>query len=75
MTTRHPRSNIALDPELRRQVADLARRRETSSSAVAAERIRDALERSENTAPAKLAARRERGPRKTVPPDKAWSSI
>lgn len=72
MTTRHPRLNIALDPELRRQVADLARLRETSSSAVAAELIRDALERSEDMALAKLAARRERVSRKTVPHDKAW---
>ena len=72
MSTRHSRLNVALDPELRRLIGDLARRRETSLSAVAAELIREAIECHEDLLLTKLATRRERASRRNVPHAEAW---
>ena len=66
MGTQTKRLNIVLDRELRGLMAELARRRDTSMSALAVEHIRDAIERHEDRLLAELAESREGASRSAV---------
>ncbi len=66
------RLNVDLDADLRREIEVLARRRGISLAEITAELLREALDRTEDRALSRLAERRDRVSRRTVPHDKAW---
>ena len=69
----HPsRLNVVLDRETRKLVIELARRRATSVSVLAAELIREAIDRDEDRLLVELATSRERAPHKRLPHKKVW---
>ena len=72
MGTPTKRLNIILDRDLGGLMAELARRRDTSMSALAVELIRDAIERHEDRLLAELAESREGASRKRILHNKAW---
>lgn len=72
MSTRPSRLNVTLDAELKSAVTTLARRRAIPVATLAADLIRDALERQEDQALSSLANRREQETSKVVAHDKVW---
>ena len=72
MPSTNPRLNVVLDRELQKDLRLAARRRGKSLSAVAADLLRDALERDEDVFFARLSERREKTGKRTYSDEEAW---
>lgn len=72
MSSRASRLNVTLDADLKSAVTTLARRRSVPVATLAAELIREALDRQEDMALSDLAAKREKAAAKAIPHDKVW---
>jgi hypothetical protein len=67
-----PRLNVVLDRELQKDLRLVAKRRGKSLSAVAADLLRDTLERDEDLLLARLSERREKTSKRTYSDEEAW---
>ena len=72
MPPTNPRLNVVLDRELQKDLRLVAKRRGKSLSAVAADLLRDTLERDEDLLLARLSERREKTSKRTYSDEEAW---
>ncbi len=72
MPSSNPRLNVVLDRELKKDLRVAAKRRGKSLSAVAADLLRDALDRDEDMLLVRLSERRERTSKRTYSDAEAW---
>ena len=72
MPSSNPRLNVVLDRELQKDLQIAAKKRGKSLSAVAAELLRDALERDEDLFLARLSEWREKTSKRTYSDEEAW---
>ncbi len=72
MPSVNPRLNVVLDRDLQKDLRIAAKRRGKSLSAVAADLLRDALDRDEDLFLVRLSERRERTSKRTYSDAEAW---
>ncbi len=72
MPSSNPRLNVVLDRELKKDLRVAAKRRGKSLSAMAADLLRDALDRDEDMLLVRLSERRERTSKRTYSDAEAW---
>ena len=72
MPSINPRLNVVLDRDLQKDLRVAAKRRGKSLSAVAADLLRDALDRDEDLFLVRLSERRERTSKRTYSDAEAW---
>lgn len=72
MPSVNPRLNVVLDQDLQKDLRIAAKRRGKSLSAVAADLLRDALDRDEDLFLVRLSERRERTSKRTYSDAEAW---
>jgi plasmid stability protein len=75
MPSINPRLNVVLDRELQKDLRLAAKRRGKSLSAVAADLLRDALERDEDMMLARLADKRERSVKHWHGHEDVWKKL
>jgi plasmid stability protein len=75
MPATNPRLNVVLDRELQKDLRLAAKRRGKSLSAVAADLLRDALERDEDMMLARLADKREKSVKRWHSHDDVWKKF
>lgn len=75
MPTSNPRLNVVLDRELQKDLKLAAKRRGKSVSAVAADLLRDALERDEDLFLSRLADKREKNVRRWHSHEDVWKKF
>jgi plasmid stability protein len=75
MPTANPRVNVVLDRELQKDLRLAAKRRGKSVSAVAADLLRDALDRDEDLFLSRLADKRERSVRRWHGHEEVWKKF
>ena len=75
MPSSNPRLNVVLDRELQKDLRLAAKRRGKSLSAVAADLLRDALERDEDLMLARLAEKREKSVKRWYSHEDVWKKF
>jgi plasmid stability protein len=75
MPSSNPRLNVVLDRELQKDLRLVAKRRGKSLSAVAADLLRDALERDEDMMLARLADKREKSVKRWLSHEDVWKKF